>query len=308
MLRTTHGPQGQITASKAVALGGFLLLWSSGAVATAIGLEHMAPAVFLLLRTLATAACAWMLWLLLRGALPRTARAWAVVVGTGVCMQVLYQGMFFLSLNAGIAPGLLALVVACQPLLTAICARQRGWLSWAGIVLGFAGLALACSPEFRTGSTTLVGIFAAAGALVALTVAVLIQSHVSDVGVIPGLALQATLAVPVFAVICAVLRVPVPEVTMGVVLPVVWMGIVIGVIATGLLYWLVRTVDVVVVTSVQFLVPAVTALLDFLLRGQPLAPITLAGMGLVILALFLFDRGRRCQASIPGNKLARNSP
>ena len=95
---------------------------------------------------------------------------------------------------------------------------------------------------------------------------------------------------------------------MGVVLPVVWMGIVIGVIATGLLYWLVRTVDVVVVTSVQFLVPAVTALLDFLLRGQPLAPITLAGMGLVILALFLFDRGRRCQASIPGNKLARNSP
>ena len=116
---------------------------------------------------------------------------------------------------------------------------------------------------------------------------------------IPGLALQATLAVPVFALACGVLRVPVPEVTVGVVLPVVWMGIVVGVIATGLLYWLVRSVDVVVVTSVQFLVPAMTALLDFLIRGQPLAPITLIGMGLVILALFVFDRGRRHHPSAP---------
>ena len=294
---STPQSHGQITTGKAVTLGGFLLLWSSGAVATAVGLEHMAPAMFLLLRTLTTAACAWLLWLILRGALPRTGRAWAAVVGTGVFMQVLYQGMFFLSLNAGIAPGLLALIVACQPLVTAILARQRGWLSWTGIVLGFAGLALACSPEFRAGSSTVIGVLAAAGALVALTAAVLIQSRVTDVGVIPGLALQATVAVPVFAVICAVLRVPVPEVTTGVVLPVVWMGIVVGVMATGLLYWIVRSVDVVVVTSVQFLVPAVTALLDLLIRGQPLAPITLAGMAVVILALFVFDRGRRSHAS-----------
>lgn len=44
---------------------------------------------------------------------------------------------------------------------------------------------------------------------------------------------------------------------LGTGLPVLWMGAVIGVVATGLLYWLVRRVDVVTVTSVQFLVPAV---------------------------------------------------
>ena len=215
-------------------------------------------------------------------------------------MQVLYQGLFFLSLDAGIAPGLLALIVACQPLVTAILSRQRGWLSWMGIVLGFAGLALACTPELRAGPSTALGVMAAAGALVALTAAVLIQARVSDVGVISGLAVQASMAVPVFAVACVILRVPVPEVEAGIVLPVVWMGVVVGVLATGALYWLVRSMNVVLVTSVQFLVPAVTALLDFLVRGQPLAPITVIGMGLVILALFVFDRGRRSRVSTHG--------
>ncbi|MCY1685162.1 DMT family transporter [Kocuria sp. SL71] len=294
-------PQRQLTSGNAVALGGFLILWSSGAVATAVGLEHMAPSAFLLLRTTVTAVCAWLLWPALRGALPRTARAWAAVVGTGVFMQMLYQGLFFLSLDAGIAPGLLALIVACQPLVTAILTRQSGWLSWMGIVLGFTGLLLACSPELRAGSSTTLGVMAAAGALAALTAAVLIQTHVTDVGVVPGLALQATMAVPVFVVICMILRVPVPEAQVGVVLPVVWMGVVVGVLATGALYWLVRSMDVVLVTSVQFLVPAATALLDFLVRGQPLAPITLIGMGLVILALFVFDRGRRSRASTTGS-------
>lgn len=252
--------------------------------------------MFLLLRTLATAGCAWLLWLVLRGSLPRTGRAWAAVLGTGVFMQVLYQGMFFISLDAGIAPGLLALIVACQPLVTAVFTRQRGWLIWMGIVLGFTGLLLACSPELRAGGSTL----AVAGALSALTVAVLIQSRVTDVGVVSGLALQSTLAVPVFAVACLVLDIPLPEVTVEVVLPVMWMAVVVGVVATGLLYWLVRTVDVVAVTSVQFLVPAVTALLDFLIRGQPLAPITIIGMGLVILALFIFERGRRHRALTAG--------
>lgn len=287
-----QGRRRQLAVGEAVALGGFLLLWSSGAIATAIGLEHMAPAMFLLLRTLTTAGCAWLLWLVLRGSLPRTRRAWTAVVGTGIFMQVLYAGMFFLSLDAGIAPGLLSLIVACQPLVTAVLMRERGWLTWAGILLGFAGLVVACSPEIGAGGSTPAGVLAAAGALAALTIAVLIQSEVSDVGVIPGLALQSSLAVPVFAVVCLVLGIPLAEMTVGVVLPVVWMGVVVGVVATGLLYWLVRTVDVVAVTSVQFLVPAVTALLDFLIRGQALATATILGMGIVIVALFVVVRAR----------------
>ncbi|RLZ04463.1 EamA/RhaT family transporter [Kocuria tytonicola] len=283
-----------------VALGLFLLLWSSGAVATALGLTRLDPAVFLLLRAVVTAGIAWLLWAFVRSPLPRTRGQWGAVLVTGLLMHVLYQGLFFGSLAAGIAPGLLSLVVACQPLLTAVVTGQRGLLAWAGILLGLGGLVLACSPEFSGADSTLGGVVAAAGALLALTAATLVQARSTRVGVLANLALQSTTAVPVFLLAALVLRPALPPLAPATIGPVLWMGAVVGVAATGLLYWLVRRVDVVTVTSVQFLVPAVTAVLDWMVRGQSLHGVTLAGMAVVICALFVFERGRRRRGAATG--------
>lgn len=281
------------TTRHTAALGLFLLLWSSGAVATALGLARMDAELFLLLRAVVTSGIAWALCLLLRSALPRTRREWAAVLGTGLLMHVLYQAFFFGSVAAGIAPGLLSLVVACQPLLTAVVTGQRGLVAWAGILLGFGGLALACTPDLTSADSTGWGIAAAAGALVTLTAATVSQSRIRRVGVLANLAVQSTTGIPVFLAATLLMRPQLPLLTPATVLPVLWMGAVIGVVATGLLYWLVRRVDVVTVTSVQFLVPAVTAVLDRIVRGQSLHGITLIGMAVVICALFLFQRGRR---------------
>ncbi|MFL0503471.1 DMT family transporter [Kocuria rhizophila] len=281
------------TTRPTAALGLFLLLWSSGAVATALGLARVDAELFLLLRALVTAGIAWVLCWVLRSTLPRTRREWAAVLGTGLLMHVLYQAFFFGSVAAGIAPGLLSLVVACQPLLTAVVTGQRGGLAWAGILLGFGGLALACAPELTSADSTGWGVAAAAGALVTLTAATVSQSRIRRVGVLANLAVQSTTGIPVFLASTLLMRPQLPPLAPATVLPVLWMGAVIGVVATGLLYWLVQRVDVVTVTSVQFLVPAVTAVLDRIVRGQSLHGITLIGMAVVICALFLFQRGRR---------------
>lgn len=281
------------TTRNTAALGLFLLLWSSGAVATALGLARMDAELFLLLRALVTSGIAWVLCRLLRSVLPRTRREWAAVIGTGLLMHVLYQAFFFGSVAAGIAPGLLSLVVACQPLLTAVVTGQRGLVAWAGILLGFGGLALACTPDLTSADSTGWGIAAAAGALVTLTAATVSQSRIRRVGVLANLAVQSSTGIPVFLAATLLMRPQLPLLTPATVLPVLWMGAVIGVVATGLLYWLVQRVDVVTVTSVQFLVPAVTAVLDRIVRGESLHGITLVGMAVVICALFLFQRGRR---------------
>ena len=70
------------------------------------------------------------------------------------------------------------------------------------------------------------------------------------------------------------------------------MILVVGIMATSLLYHLVRTVNVVVVTFVQFLVPAVTAIMDFIVRNHYLPPATLIGMTVTIAALALMQYGR----------------
>ncbi len=70
-------------------------------------------------------------------------------------------------------------------------------------------------------------------------------------------------------------------------------------LATLLLYRLIAKGNLVNVTSLFYLVPAVTALMDFLIFGNRLAPLSLLGMGLIVVGLlFVFRKpaGAGCPA------------
>ena len=70
-------------------------------------------------------------------------------------------------------------------------------------------------------------------------------------------------------------------------IPLLWLGLVISVVAQLLLYRLIRAGNLVNVTSLFYLVPVVTAALDFLLLGNRLASSSLIGMGTILLGLLL---------------------
>ncbi len=77
----------------------------------------------------------------------------------------------------------------------------------------------------------------------------------------------------------------------GFLIPVLWMGLVVSVLATLLLYRLIAQGNLVNVTSLFYLVPAVTALMDYLIFGNRLALLSLFGMGLIIVGLvFVFRK------------------
>ncbi|SAL52314.1 multidrug DMT transporter permease [Caballeronia udeis] len=61
-------------------------------------------------------------------------------------------------------------------------------------------------------------------------------------------------------------------------IPLLWLGIVISVFAQLLFYKLIRAGNLVNVTSLFYLVPVVTAVMDYLVLGNRLAPLGLAGM------------------------------
>jgi len=74
-------------------------------------------------------------------------------------------------------------------------------------------------------------------------------------------------------------------------LPVLWMGLVVSLLATLLLYRLIARGNLVNVTSLFYLVPAVTAVMDYLIFGNRLALLSLLGMGLIIMGLvFVFRK------------------
>ena len=78
--------------------------------------------------------------------------------------------------------------------------------------------------------------------------------------------------------------------TGGFVGALLWMGLVVSLLATLLLYRLIARGNLVNVTSLFYLVPAVTAVMDFLIFGNRLAPLSLLGMGLIVVGLLFVFR------------------
>lgn len=76
----------------------------------------------------------------------------------------------------------------------------------------------------------------------------------------------------------------------GLLLPLLWMGLVISVGAQLLLYRLIRAGNLVNVTSLFYLVPIATALLDYLLLGNLLSRNAMGGMLAILLGLALVLR------------------
>ena len=74
------------------------------------------------------------------------------------------------------------------------------------------------------------------------------------------------------------------------VLAVVWQAVVLSIGSIGLLYWLIRRHAATSVASLFYLVPAVTALMAYVLFGEKLDAVAITGMIACAAAVFLVNR------------------
>ncbi|HBT4707830.1 TPA: EamA family transporter, partial [Klebsiella quasipneumoniae subsp. similipneumoniae] len=79
-------------------------------------------------------------------------------------------------------------------------------------------------------------------------------------------------------------------VNVGLVIPVLFLGLLISVVAQLLLYRLLSAGNIVNVTSLFYLVPAITALLDYLLLGNRLPAAAMIGMVAIVGGIVLVFR------------------
>ena len=277
----------------------FVLLWSSGAIVSKLGLAHASPFAFLLLRS-ALALCG----LLLIGPLlglrwPRSLRAILQALGTGCVLLGAYQIFYLLALNTHVTPGVMATVMGVQPILTVVLMeRQRSWSRLFGLGLGLAGLIMVVYQGINLGGVSLVGMLFALLALASMTFGSILQKRITDnpMGTLP---LQ-YLAGVVLCALFAPLQTLEVDFNTGFISALLWMSLVVSLLATLLLYRLIARGNLVNVTSLFYLVPAVTAVMDLLIFGNRLAPLSLLGMGLIVIGLlFVFRK--------PATRLAQAS-
>lgn len=263
----------------------FVLLWSSGAIFAELGIEHASAFAFLLLRfALASLMLAVIGWR--RGRwLPAPGTRWRVAY-TGALLTGGYSICYLLSLARGLTPGLLATILGAQPILTLLATQRRhSPRRLAGLGIALVGLALVVHPRSNGTTTTIGGAVFALAALACMTAGAILQKRIEQAP-IDVLPLQNAVSLA----LCAAIAPAMPlafKFDATLVVSLLWLGLVISVLAQLLFYRLVRRGDLVNVTSLFYLVPIVTALLDYVFLGNRLHPQELLGMTAILAGLAL---------------------
>jgi len=157
----------------------FVSVWGSGFIATKIGLQHAAPFTFLTLRFLFGTGCLALIVLLTRPRFP-SGRELGHVVVAGLLMHAVHLSGSHYTQYLGLSAGITALLLAAQPLITALIASC--WLhealsgrQWAGIAVGLGGVALIVWHKIDTDVATVGSLIAVTAALIGVTGGTLYQ-------------------------------------------------------------------------------------------------------------------------------------
>jgi drug/metabolite transporter (DMT)-like permease len=273
----------------------FVLIWSTGFIVARFGMPYAPPMKFLALRYFFSIAC-FLVWTLAAGiaVMPDDRRQVRHLAVTGILMHGGYLGGVWAAVKLGMGAGLAALLVGLQPVLTAVWVSSRGGIvsarQWAGLALGFGGLALVVWQKLGVGEITGVNFLLALGALVSITAGTIYQKRflaACDVRTASLVQLCAAFAV---TLPIALLE---PE-------SVRWNGQLAGAMAwsvlaltlggSSLLYLLIHRGAATAVTSLLFLVPPCTAVMAWLLFGEAITVFTVTGIALTALGVSLVVR------------------
>ena len=157
----------------------FVIVWGSGFIATKVGIQYAAPFTFLALRFAFGIVCLIPLVLWLKPAWPNTRREWVHIVIAGLLMHAIHLSGSHYAQFLGMSAGIAAVILALQPLATALIARGAGErvtrLQWFGISLGFAGVALIVWHKIDIRAITLGSLIAVVTGLISLTAGTLYQ-------------------------------------------------------------------------------------------------------------------------------------
>jgi drug/metabolite transporter (DMT)-like permease len=283
----------------------FVLIWSTGFIVARYGMPHAPPLGFLTWRYVLSILC-FLPWILLaRVAWPATRGQWLHLSVTGVLMHAGYLGGVWAAVKAGMGSGLVALVVGLQPVLTAIWLSARGssvtGRQWAGLMLGFAGLALVVARKFGAGGEAdLLNLSLAVLALLSITTGTLYQKHFvapCDVRSANAVQLIAALVVTLPLALFESETLRWTATTGGVnwelVVAMAWsvLGLTLG--GSSLLYLLIQRGAATSVTSLLYLVPPTTALMAWLLFAEPITLLTIIGTVLTAVGVSLVVRPAR---------------
>ena len=267
----------------------FAFLWSSGFIVARYGAADAEPFTFLTARFLLAALLLLLLAVAPRAPWPKTFGDAGHNMVAGILLHGGYLCGVWWAVANGLPAGLSALIAAAQPLMTAILAgplagEKVSAPQWAGIVVGFVGIVLVLAPRLAGVDAAMLGVVVVPmlvnfGATVSVTLGTFYQKRfAASSDLRTGTFLQfigALFIVVPLALATETLRFDVTPTSIAVLL---WSVVALSIGAIALLLLLIRRGAVSRVAALIYLVPPLVAAEAFVLFGEDLTAVQMAGM------------------------------
>ena len=280
----------------------FVFLWATGFIVAKFAMPYAPPLGFLVLRFAATCALLLpvVLWLKLEWPDRKTLGHLMIA---GVLVHAVYLGGVWCAVKWGMPAGLVALIVNMQPLLTAVASPWLGESvsrrQWLGLGLGFLGVGLVvwsklALPGGGSDHSSSAGLFACVIGLLGITAGSLYQRHfVGQFDLRAGTLIQYLASLVLMAPLAWWFERQEFLWNWSLALSLAWAVIGLSIAAIFLMFALLRSGSAASVASLFYLVPPGTALMAWLLFGEPIGWREVAGLILTALAVYLVSKAAR---------------
>ena len=262
----------------------FIFLWASGFIAAKYGLPYAEPFTLMTCRFVVGAVLLVPACFLLKASWPATRGQALHILLAGFGVQTLYLIGVYYSIWFGLSTGMTALIVGLQPILTGVLAglvlaERVTRFTWAGLFLGFCGLALVVLDRVASPTDSLIGLGLALFGLAGITVGTVYQKRFcGEFDVRTGVALQNVASGIIMLILASLFESMKIEWTTEFVIAVLWSAVGLSVFAICLYYWMVQRGAAARVTSLIYLSPPTTAIMGWIMFGETLSWYAIFGM------------------------------
>lgn len=274
----------------------FVIVWGSGFLATKTGIQYAAPFTFLSLRFVIGIVFLLPILAVIKPRWPANPNEWMHVVIAGLLMHAIHLSGSHYAQYLGMSAGITAVILASQPLLTAIFAA--GWLGerpsrrqWLGIAIGLFGVAMVVWHKIDIAAVTLGSLIAVATGVATLTAGTLYQRRFcATVDLRSSAMIQFAASLIVLAPLSLAFEGARIQWAWQLIVAVLFLVIFASVFAVNALHTLMRRGEATRVSSMLYLPPVVAITLEWLLFGVVPTAVSLVGVAVTCAGVALATR------------------